>query len=162
WVMTDELLRNVGSAWPTQRDYLARQSEHIGDLLSGARALFAKPLATASIPYGYLRTEATDPRVFPIADHLAVVPSFIGDGMAIALDTGLTAARAVLAGTPAASYHRELIGLLRRQFRLARILGGLLEIRIVSPTIIAAAGYLPSLATKLVAATRLHGSRANA
>ena len=162
WVMTDELLRNVGSAWLPQRDYLARQSERIGDLLSGARPLFTKPFATASIPYGYLRKEATDPRIFPVGDQLAVVPSFIGDGMAIALHTGLMAARAVLAGELAANYHCKVIGLLRRQFGLAHILGGLLETRIVSPTIIAAAAYLPSLATKLVAATRLHGFRANA
>jgi flavin-dependent dehydrogenase len=162
WVMTDELLRNVGSTWPAQRDYLARQSERIGDLLSGARPMFAKPAATASIPYGYLRKEAIDPRIFPIGDQLAVVPSFIGDGMAIALHTGLTAARSVLAGEAAASYHRKVIRLLQRQFGLARILGGLLETRIVSPTIIAAATYLPSLATRVVAATRLHGFDANA
>jgi flavin-dependent dehydrogenase len=161
WVMTDELLRDVGSTWPTLRDYLARQSERIGDLLAGAHPLFAKPLATASIPYGYLRKDAADPRIYPVGDQLAVVPSFIGDGMAIALHTGLTAARALLAGEPAASYHREVIGLLRRQFGLAHILGGLLETRIVSPTVIAAAAYLPSLATKLVAATRLHGFSAN-
>src|SRR5262249_38636909 len=145
-----------------QRDYFARQSERIGDLLSGARPLLAKPVATASIPYGYLRKEVSDPRIFPVGDQLAVVPSFIGDGMAIALHTGLTAARAVLAGELAASYHRKVIGLLRRQFGLAHILGGLLETRFVSPTIIAAAVYLPSLATKLVSATRLHGFGANA
>ena len=33
WVMTEELLRSVGSTWPAQRDHLARQSERIGDLL---------------------------------------------------------------------------------------------------------------------------------
>jgi menaquinone-9 beta-reductase len=162
WVMTDELLRKVGSTWPAQRDYLARQSERIGDLLSGARPLFTKPLATASIPYGYLRKGSADPRICPIGDQLAVVPSFIGDGMAIALHTGLTAARALLAGELATSYHHKVMGLLRRQFGLAHILGGLLETRIVSPTVIAAAAYLPSLATKLVAATRLHGFDTNA
>jgi len=155
WVMTEELLRSVGSSWPAQKDHLARQSERVGDLLSGARPLFAKPAATASIPYGYLRKDAIDPKIFPIGDQLAVVPSFIGDGMAIALHTGLMAARAVLAGELAASYHRKVLRQLQRQFRFARILGGLLETRIVSPTAIAAVAYLPSLATRLVAATRL-------
>jgi len=162
WVMTDELLRSVGSTWPAHRDHLARQSERIGDLLSGARPLFAKPAATASLPYGYLRKDAIDPRIFPIGDQLAVVPSFIGDGMAIALHTGLTAARTVLTRELAASYHHKVIRQLQRQFGLARILGGLLETRIVSPATIAAAAYLPSLATRLVAATRLHGLGANA
>jgi flavin-dependent dehydrogenase len=162
WVMTEEHLRNIGSTWSAQREYLARQSKRIGDLLAGARPLYAKPVATASIPYGYIRKEAIDPRIFPVGDQLAVVPSFIGDGMAIALHTGLTAARALLAGEQAASYHRKVMGLLQRQFGLAHILGGLLETRIVSPAIIATAAYLPSLATKLVAATRLQGFKPDA
>jgi flavin-dependent dehydrogenase len=162
WVMRDDLLRTVGSSWPAQRDYLARQSERVGDLLSGARPLLAKPVATASIAYGYLRKEALESRIFPVGDQLAVVPSFTGDGMAIALDSGLAAAHAVLAGEPAASYHRKVIPLLQRQFRRAQILGGLLETRIASPALIAAAAHLPSLATRMVAATRLHGLERNA
>jgi len=157
WVMRDDVLRNVGSSWRAQRDYLARQSERVGDLLSGARPLLAKPAATASTAYGYLRKEPLEPRIFPVGDQLAVVPSFTGDGMAIALDSGLAAARAVLAGEQAASYHRKVIPLLQRQFRRAQVLGGLLETRIASPAIVAVAAYLPSLATKMVAATRLHG-----
>ena len=127
WVMQDHLVRTVGSDWPAQGAHLSRQSSLIGDLLAGARPLFARPVATAAIPYGFLRAKPIAPTVFPVGDQLAVVPSFTGDGMAIALYSGLQAARAVMAGQPAAAYQRELIRRLRPQFRLAGGIGRLLE-----------------------------------
>jgi flavin-dependent dehydrogenase len=155
WVIREDVLRRVGAGWSAQRDYLSRQSARIADLLSGARALFAKPVAIASIPYGYLRKGSIEPRIFPVGDQLAVVPSFTGDGMAIALSTGLAAARAVLVGETAASYHREVSPALRRQFRRARVLGALLESRAAS-VVIGTAARFPAVATRLVTATRLH------
>jgi flavin-dependent dehydrogenase len=155
WVVQDHLLRSVGSSWTAQRAYLARQSPFIGDLLSGAHPLFAKPSATAAIPYGFLRAGAMAPQIFPVGDQLAVVPSFTGDGMAIALQTGVAAARAVLAGQPAAAYHLQLLPPLRCQFRAARALGGLLQCRMTSAMVVAAAAALPSLATRMAAALRL-------
>ena len=121
--MQDHLVRAVGSDWPAQCAHLSRQSSLIGDLLAGARPAFARPAATAAIPYGFLRAQPIAPEVFPVGDQLAVVPSFTGDGMAIALYSGLAAAQAVLAGQPAATYQRELIRRLRPQFRLAGSIG---------------------------------------
>jgi len=157
WVMQDHLVRAVGSDWPAQCAHLSRQSSLIGDLLAGARPLFAKPAATAAIPYGFLRAQPIAPEVFPVGDQLAVVPSFTGDGMAIALYSGLAAARAVLAGQPAAAYQRELIGRLRPQFRLAGGIGRLLETPATCGISVAAARLLPPLVTRMVAATRLRG-----
>ncbi len=157
WVMQDHLLRTVGSDWPAQCAHLSRQSSLIGDLLAGARPLFARPAATAAIPYGFLRAQPIAPEVFPVGDQLAVVPSFTGDGMAIALYSGLAAARAVLAGRPAATYQRELIGRLRPQFRLAGSIGRVLETPATCGIGVAAARLLPRLVTGMVTATRLRG-----
>jgi len=85
------------------------------------------------------------------------VPSFTGDGMAIALYSGLEAARAVMAGRPAAAYQRALIRRLRPQFRLAGGIGRLLETPATCGTAIAAARLLPPLVTGMIAATRLRG-----
>jgi menaquinone-9 beta-reductase len=158
WVMQGQLMRIVGSNWPAQSSHLARQSSLIGDLIQGARPLFDKPVATASIPYGYIRTQSLAPQVFPIGDQLGVVPSFTGDGMALALHTGWAAARAVLAGRPAADYQRDFVAGLRRQFLVARGLGRLLEMTATSPFMVAAAAVMPSLVTKLAAATRFRHS----
>ena len=155
WVMQDRLVRAVGSGWEAQRSYLERQSPVIANLLNSAEPLFAKPLATAAIPYGFLRSAAIAPRIYPVGDQLGVVPSFTGDGMAIALYSGLAAARAVLKGQSAADYQRDLIAPLRRQFRLAWGVGRLLDAPTLSPAMVLAARLAPSLVSKLAAATRL-------
>lgn len=140
-----------------RRAHLAGQSSLIGDLLAGARSLFAKPVATAAIPYGFLRAQPIAPDVFPVGDQLAVVPSFTGDGMAIAFYSGLAAARALLAGRPAAAYQRKLIRQLKPQFRLAGGIGRLLETPATCGISIAAARLVPPLVTGMAAATRLRG-----
>jgi hypothetical protein len=155
WVMQDRLVRAVGSSWEAQRSYLGRQSPLIAELLNCSEPLFAKPVATAAIPYGFLRSAAIASAIYPVGDQLGVVPSFTGDGMAIALYSGLAAARAVLKGQSAADYQRELIAALRRQFRLAWGVGRLLETAALSPAVVFAANLAPSLVSKLAAATRL-------
>jgi flavin-dependent dehydrogenase len=159
WVMTTRLVRAVGAGWPAQREYLARQSSWIGDLLAGARPLFAKPVAVAAIPHGFLRSEPVAPRVYPLGDQFAVVPSFTGDGMAVALHSGRTAARALLTGRTAEAYQEDLVGELRPQFLLARGVGRLLETPVTCAIAIAATRLLPSLATGVAKATRLSRAR---
>ncbi len=157
WVMREDLVRAIGADWPAQSAHLSRQSSLIGDLLAGARPLFAKPVATAAIPYGYLRSQPIAPEIFPVGDQLAVVPSFTGDGMAIALYSGLAAARAVLDGRPAAAYQREIIRRLKPQFRLAGGIGRLLETPATCGISLAAARLVPPLVTGMASATRLRG-----
>jgi flavin-dependent dehydrogenase len=155
WVMQEHLLRTVGHDWAQQRAHLLRQAPALHDLLDGARPLLPKPLATAAIPYGFLRACVVAPAIYPVGDQFAVVPSFTGDGMAIALYTGLAAARSVLKHQPAADYQRELLVPLRRQFRLAGGLGRLLASPWTSPLAIGAARFLPALVSRLAGATRL-------
>jgi flavin-dependent dehydrogenase len=157
WVMQDHVVRAVGSGWVKQSAFLARQSSLIGDLLTGAQPLMTRPIAVAAIPYGYLRREAIAPEVYPVGDQLAVVPSFTGDGIAIALYSGLAAARAWLAGQQAAPWQRELIRQLRPQFRTAAGIGRLLETPFTCRMSIAATKLLPSLARTVASATRLRG-----
>jgi flavin-dependent dehydrogenase len=155
WVMQDRLLRVVGSSWDAQRSFLGGQSPFIANLLNAAEPLFAKPFATAAIPYGFLRSAAIASGIYPVGDQLGVVPSFTGDGMAIALYSGLAAARAVLKGQSAADYQRDLTAQLRRQFCLAWGVGRLLEVPALSPAMVLAARFAPALVSKLSAATRL-------
>lgn len=155
WVMREALVKRVGAAWKQQAQYLARLSSFVDCLLAGALPLFAKPVAVAAIPYGFLRAQPTASNIYPIGDQLAVVPSFTGDGMAIALRTGTSAARAFLAGHPAESYQRDLITQLRPQFRIAAGVGRVMETPFTCAISIIAARFVPSLAAGLAAATRL-------
>jgi menaquinone-9 beta-reductase len=155
WVMQEHLLRAVGHDWAQQRTHLLRQAPALRELLDGARPVLPKPIATAAIPYGFLRTRVIAPAIYPVGDQLAVVPSFTGDGMAIALYSGLAAARCVLKQQSAADYQRELCVPLRRQFRLAGGLGRLLANPWASPLAIGAARFFPALVSRLAGATRL-------
>jgi len=157
WVMTPALLREVGAQWGAQRSFLSKQSPRVAALLENADALLAKPVSTAAIPYGFLRAEQIAPVVYPLGDQLAVVPSFTGDGLAIALCSGIAAARAVVEGKSAQVFQREFVDRLRPQFRLAHALGLLLETPALCGVTVLAAKVLPSVAAQLVAATRLRG-----
>ncbi len=158
WVMEASLVKRIGGAgWAEQAEHLSRTSELMGDLLSGAKPLAAKPVAISGIPYGFLRREPIADAVYPLGDQLAVIPSFTGDGIAIALSSGIGAARAVLAGRSAAHYQREMIGRLKPQFRWAGAVNLVFETRRLHRLGVRVAGALPGLVTRLVEATRLRG-----
>jgi flavin-dependent dehydrogenase len=157
WVLPDQSVRTIGSGWKEQREYLARQSSRIGDLLAGACPLIARPVAVAAIPYGYLRRQSLAPNIYALGDQLGVIPSFTGDGIAIALYSGGAAARAFLAGQRADIWQGQMIRCLQPQFRLAHGIGRLLETPQMCGISIAAAKLVPSLVRFAAAATRLRG-----
>lgn len=157
WVMRSNMLSEVGAAWNQQAEFLARQSPIVAEFLEGATPLFEKPVSTAGIPYGFLRSEPIAPMIYPLGDQLAVVPSFTGDGLAIALASGVAAARAVVASVPASRFQRTMVRKLRLQFRLAGALGALLETSALSGVTVSAARLLPSVARQMIRATRLRG-----
>lgn len=86
-------------------------------LLKCATPLWDRPLAISSIPYGYLAGLPSG--VWCVGDQAAVIPSFTGDGMSIALHSAALAAHMVLAGETAAAYHRRLRTQIRPAMSLA-------------------------------------------
>src|SRR3546814_6419304 len=88
-----------------------------------AEAVIDRPLAVSNIPDGFVhRPDPGRISFHRLGDQAAVIPAFSGDGMAIALHSGIAAARCHLAGGSAGDFHRALQRALGRQFRLA---GGL-------------------------------------
>jgi flavin-dependent dehydrogenase len=85
--------------------------------VAGAQPLWDRPLAIAPIPYGYLRPPSSGP--WCIGDQAAVIPSFTGDGMSIALHSASLAAHLFLAGATANAYHLALATQLRHSMTLA-------------------------------------------
>lgn len=75
------------------------------------------PRSAFRVPYGYLhRASDTDPPgLWRLGDQAAVIPSYTGDGVAIALHSAELAARMLLAGAGAQRYHRRLHSDLRLQ-----------------------------------------------
>jgi flavin-dependent dehydrogenase len=92
--------------------------------LAGAEQMWERPLAVGWIPYGYVAREADG--VWRVGDQAAVIPSFTGDGMAIALHSGALAAEMYLAGAHAEEYQQRLAGQLLRGMRLASVVAGMM------------------------------------
>ena len=105
-------------------------SELLADLLDGSRqlrkrlhcakALWDRPLAISPIPYGYLVRGGSS--LWCIGDQAAVIPSFTGNGMSIALHSGRLAAEMFLAGAREDEFHRRLHKQLRRGMSLATLI----------------------------------------
>jgi flavin-dependent dehydrogenase len=120
WLLEQQLLSKIGVAWEAQAGHLAGQSGFFADLVAEAQPLWEKPVAVAGIPYGFMRQNPISPLIYPVGDQLAVIPSYTGDGMSIALHSGIAAARAILNGTPAGEFQHSMASGLRRQMLWAR------------------------------------------
>jgi flavin-dependent dehydrogenase len=88
--------------------------------LQGAKTLWDRPLAISSIPYGHLAGQPSG--LWCVGDQAAVIPSFTGDGMSIALHSAALAAEMYLAGDSAEQYNHRLHAQLSRGMGLATCL----------------------------------------
>jgi flavin-dependent dehydrogenase len=91
---------------------------HLAMRLAGAEPLLTKPITVTHIPYGYLRRETED-GLYCIGDQAAVIPSFTGDGISIALHTARRGAAAYLAAEPAPVFQPRLRSAMLPQMHLA-------------------------------------------
>jgi len=103
--------------WPQLLDSILRGNSHLRRLLDGATPFWPRPLAISPIPYGYLIRESRG--LWCVGDQAAVIPSFTGDGISIALHSAAFAAQMFLAGRSAAAYNRTLRAQLTPSMALA-------------------------------------------
>jgi flavin-dependent dehydrogenase len=116
-------LRKLGG-WAELLKTLLGENRHIRQRLAGKRPLWDRPLAISSIPYGYLSEQISG--LWRLGDQAAVIPSFTGDGMAIALHSGALAAGMYVAGKSPDQYHEILFAQLKRGMSLATMLSRLM------------------------------------
>jgi flavin-dependent dehydrogenase len=118
WVVQQRYLERVGYRWENFLAKMQRDCPHLAMRLAGAEPLLAKPISVTHIPYGYIRP-TTEDGLYCVGDQAAVIPSFTGDGISIALHTARCAVAACLAGEAAPLFQANLRSALRRQVRLA-------------------------------------------
>jgi flavin-dependent dehydrogenase len=112
-------LRAVGG-WNGLLASILQQNRFMRQRLQGAKALWDRPLAVSSIPYGYLSSRPLE--LWCVGDQAAVIPSFTGDGMSIALHSAALAADMYLAGESPLQFSRLLRSQLRPGMALATFL----------------------------------------
>jgi menaquinone-9 beta-reductase len=132
--------RAWGNAWPATLGALRREAPLLDDLLDGADHLWEQPASIANIPYGYLCHQAIDPPgLYRLGDQLAVIASFAGEGIGIALRSGRLAAEAVLRGEDAAIYRRRALAAVSGAVRIGSAIDGLGRRPRLLPAAVAAA-----------------------
>ncbi|WP_181701467.1 NAD(P)/FAD-dependent oxidoreductase [Chthonobacter albigriseus] len=103
---------------------LVAEAPEIARQLDGAEPLLDKALAVTRIPYGYVRRVTEGP--WWLGDQAAVIPSFAGDGIAIALESARQAVDTLLSGGTAAGYQRRFASTVSRQVGAATVLSQLM------------------------------------
>lgn len=125
----------------------------LGERLENAAACWTKPIAISPIPYGYVSAPADG--MWRVGDQTAVIPSFTGDGMSIALHSGALAAEMYLAGRSAKEYAHCLAGQLRGGMRFSSFLSQAMVTsagRIVAPFLFTP---LPNALGQIASLTRI-------
>jgi flavin-dependent dehydrogenase len=114
-----------------------------------------RPFSIFPIPYGYVC--AASDGVWRLGDQAAVVPSFCGDGVAIALHSARLAAHFYVARRSPAEFQERLAADVSGQMRLATRLSRILAHPAGQTALDAAMRLFPNLLPAVAARTRIAG-----
>ncbi len=147
FLIRKSVLGRIDGEWDGLVNHLCGSCPTLAERLSGAEPLFDRPLAITSIPYGMVRRHSAD-GLWRIGDQAAVIPSFSGDGMSLALHGAHLAARFYLRGETADAFQAAFARQVAGQVTLATALSRLM----VLPAVRHLAGLaLPSSLVRLIA-----------
>ncbi len=152
-VVRKQHLAALGGSWDALLARLRAACPRLDERLGGASACWDRPLAIASIPYGHVATADRGP--WRLGDQAAVIPSFAGDGIAIALHSARLAADIYLAGGAAPQFQECLASDVAAQVRRASLLSRLLVRPFGQAGAVAAARLVPGLVVRTARATRI-------
>jgi menaquinone-9 beta-reductase len=130
-------------SWERLLDAMQASCPHLAQRLHGAERLAEKPLAIAGLPYGHVARESGG--VWRLGDQAAVIPSFSGDGMSIALHSAKLAAEFYVRGDGPQAYQQQLAAHIGQQVRRATMLSRSLVSATGQRLAIAAASCVPSV-----------------
>jgi len=134
-------LREAGCI-PALLDELGRESPPLGERLAVAAG---DPwLSVSKVPYGWRASPGAN-RLYRLGDQAAVIASLAGDGIAIALNSGLAAAETFLAGGSARDYQRRFSARATRPLRIAQGLRWAAERPLPRRLLLGAAAIAPGL-----------------
>jgi menaquinone-9 beta-reductase len=148
-------LAAVGQRWEGLLAAMEAESPHLAARLHGAEPCWSRPLALSSIPYGHVARRADG--TWRLGDQAAVIPSFSGDGMSIALHSARLAANVYLSGGDADTFQRLLARDVSAQVRLSTVLSAGLVWRPAQAALSALvpAQWLPGLMSAVASRTRV-------
>lgn len=142
--------------WLKILDWLGLTSSHLKQRLANLTPCWKEPLAVSGIPYGYIHRPADAvPDLFSLGDQAAVIPSFAGDGIAIALHTASLAAHVHASGGDSRTYHRLAFNDLAQPVRGAELLARLMSNRLGRKVAFMCVRLWPGLLREMIWRTRV-------
>ena len=150
-----KLYLDYGGTWHALLSAMRGRCSLLRERMRDAQQLLDKPLAVSPIPYGFLRKHAMAENLWALGDQAAVIPSFTGDGMSIALHSGILAADACLRGESSEQYQQSLNAELSRQVKLATLFSRGLTHSLSRSVLAAGARLWPSAIGTVAHSTRL-------
>jgi flavin-dependent dehydrogenase len=156
FVITKERFSAHGKNWEAVLNYILQTTPALAACLAGAAPCWDKPLAIFGIPYGFLFqvSRQDPPAFFRLGDQMAVIPSFCGDGIAIALHTAFLAAECYL-NSSAYDYHDRARQQLVDQIEYATTISHLLNSAALQPLAFPLCRVLPALVPTVIQRTRI-------
>ena len=151
-VVRRRILRAHGG-WDDLFESMQNELSVLRACLHGAIPRWHKPLAISPIPYGHLGGPADG--IWRLGDQVAVIPSFTGDGMSIALHSAVLAADMYLAGKNADDYTRCVVQQLRGGMHVATALSRSMVTsgaRIIAPLLLS---MIPDAMGRIALSTRI-------
>ena len=110
--------------------------------------------AISGVPYGWRASETAE-GVYRVGDQAAVIASLAGDGIAIALESGVAAAEAIAGAVPAEDFQRAWARRARRPVGLAEVLRRSAEHGVSRDSMMGLLGWFPLLAPLAARLTRI-------
>jgi flavin-dependent dehydrogenase len=138
-------------------EHMNRHAPYVRCILNGSNNYLAQPVAVGRVPYGFVQRDADG--FYRVGDQAAVIPSFCGEGMGLALRSGRLAAEAMIAGETADVFQNRFARLAAPRVRAASKLSRLMAKPLPQRAAVQLAALAPAVLTYLAAATRTPQSR---
>ena len=109
-IVTKKRFAEVGKKWSLLLIAIFSATPLLKAVFSYAEACWKQPLAISGIPYGFIHNDYMQENegLYRLGDQIAVIPSFSGDGMAIALHTAAHAVQMFLSECETPYHTQEL------------------------------------------------------
>jgi menaquinone-9 beta-reductase len=150
-------LAEFDGRWDLLLSALRAQLQPLHATLSGGTPCMDRPLAIASIPYGFVRR--TGNGLWCLGDQAAVIPSFSGDGISIALHSARLATQHYLTGRTSAQFQSDLARHVVKQVRVATVLSRTLVHPVGQKIAVGTARLIPGLLRRIAYGTRIPDRR---
>lgn len=119
-VIRRAVVSSLAGRWEGILSHVLANCPRLEAHLAGATSCTSKPLAIAAIPYGLLQERSDG--VWRLGDQAAVIPSFTGEGMSIALHSARLGSSFLAAGRSPEEFQRRLASSLQTQVRRSTLL----------------------------------------